>query len=132
MSERESRHTWQKDVIRQVLESEDDFLSAQRLHSLLAQSGEKIGLATVYRHLSAMHESGAVDCIQHHGVNLYRLCSAQRHHHHHLVCESCGKTVEIEPPDDKWLHSVAASQGFTVSSHTLEVYGLCPDCQKLS
>jgi Fur family ferric uptake transcriptional regulator len=47
-----------------------------------------------------------------------------------LVCTNCGKTIEIEPPDEQWVRRIAKRHGFTVSSHTVEVFGLCPDCQQ--
>ncbi|BDR52629.1 transcriptional repressor [Bombiscardovia nodaiensis] len=130
MVERNSRQTRQKEAVRRILRGQREFISAQELHELLAQAGEHVGLATVYRQLASLAQSGSVDTIEHKGSQLYRLCAAQRRHHHHLVCESCGKTVEIAPPNEDWLRSVAAAQGFTVSSHTLEVYGLCAQCQK--
>ncbi len=46
------------------------------------------------------------------------------------VYRQCGKTVEIDPPSEAWLRKVADGHGFTVESHTLEVFGLCSDCQK--
>ncbi|BDR55013.1 transcriptional repressor [Bombiscardovia apis] len=130
MTDRSLRQTRQKEAVRRVLRGQREFVSAQELHELLDQAGEHVGLATVYRQLSSLSQSGSVDTIEHKGTQLYRLCAAQRRHHHHLVCEACGKTVEIQPPHEDWLRSVAAAQGFTVSSHTLEVYGLCPDCQQ--
>lgn len=130
MNANTSRKTKQKDAIWQALHTEDDFVSAQDLHQVLNKSGCKIGLATVYRQLNALHMAGSLDCIEHGGLRLYRICSAQRHHHHHLVCESCGRTIEIQPPDGDWLQSIAQAHGFKVSSHVLEVYGLCSTCQK--
>ncbi|AKV55497.1 Ferric uptake regulation protein [Bifidobacterium actinocoloniiforme DSM 22766] len=130
MTERNSRQTRQKEAVRRVLRAQSEFVSAQELHELLVEAGEPVGLATVYRQLSSLAKNGSVDTIEHKGSQLYRLCAAQRRHHHHLVCESCGKTVEIEPPREDWLRAVAAAQGFTVASHTLEVYGLCSDCQR--
>lgn len=129
MAESSSRQTRQKEVVRRMLRTQREFVSAQELHELLNQAGEHVGLATVYRQLSALAQGGSVDTIEHKGSRLYRLCAAQRRHHHHLVCEACGKTIEIQPPREDWLRSVASAQGFTVYSHTLEVYGLCAECQ---
>ena len=126
------RRTRQKNAIWRVLQAQNDFVSAKELHRLLRDSGQRIGLATVYRQLGSLHMSGSLDCIEHGGIRLYRVCLAQRRHHHHLVCEHCGRTVEISPPDDGWLKAVAAEHGFTVSSHTLEVYGLCSSCRDRS
>jgi Fur family transcriptional regulator, ferric uptake regulator len=61
------------------------------------------------------------------GEHLYRRCSEG--HHHHLVCRSCGRTVEVEGPAvETWSDRVAATHGFTDVSHTLEIFGTCPDC----
>ena len=105
MVEHIERQTKQKDAIRAALADCEEFISAQDLHRRLEDEGSKIGLATVY------------------------LCGDDGHHHH-LVCRRCGKTVEIDPPSEAWLRKVADGHGFTVESHTLEVFGLCSDCQK--
>ena len=43
----------------------------------------------------------------------------------------CKDTLaKFDPPSEAWLRKVADGHGFTVESHTLEVFGLCPDCQK--
>ena len=122
------RHTRQKDAVLRALRGSGDFMSAQDLHQQMSQTGVEVGLATVYRQLKSMAESGDVDTIQFNGQQLFRLCEDHAHHHH-LVCEHCGKTVEIEPPDELWVRKVAGEHGFTVHSHTLEVFGLCEDCR---
>ena len=67
-------------------------------------------------------DAGAADTIRLDGQQLFRLCGDDGHHHH-LVCRRCGKTVEIDPPSEAWLRKVADGHGFTVESHTLEVFG---------
>ena len=129
MSEHIVRQTRQKDAIRDVLNGCDEFISAQELHRKLEDRGEHIGLATVYRQLNALAEAGRADTVRLDGQQLFRLCGDDGHHHH-LVCTNCGKTVEIDPPSEAWLRKVADGHGFTVESHTLEVFGLCSDCQK--
>lgn len=128
MSEHIVRQTRQKDAIRDALNGCDEFISAQELHRKLEGRGEHIGLATVYRQLNALAEAGRADTVRLDGQQLFRLCGDDAHHHH-LVCRKCGKTIEIDPPSESWLRKVADGHGFTVESHTLEVFGLCPDCQ---
>ncbi|KAA8819345.1 transcriptional repressor [Bifidobacterium callitrichos] len=129
MVEHIERQTKQKDAIRAALADCDEFISAQDLHRRLEDSGLRIGLATVYRQLNALADSGAADTIRLDGQQLFRLCGDDGHHHH-LVCRKCGRTVEIDPPSEAWLRKVAEGHGFTVESHTLEVFGLCPECQQ--
>jgi Fur family ferric uptake transcriptional regulator len=123
------RHTKQKDAVLQALRGCEDFVSAQDLHRQLAEQGERIGLATVYRQLNGLAANGRADTIRLNEQQMFRICD-ERGHHHHLVCEQCGRTVEIDPPDEQWLRRVAQEHGYTVSSHTLEVFGLCPECQE--
>jgi Fur family ferric uptake transcriptional regulator len=50
-------------------------------------------------------------------------------HHHHLVCRSCGRTVEIDGREvERWTQRVADSQGFTDIEHTVEIFGTCTNC----
>ena len=123
------RNTKQKELIHDALKANDEFISAQDLHRKLEDEGVKVGLATVYRQLNALAEGGEADTVRLEGQQLFRLCGDDGHHHH-LVCTNCGKTVEIDPPSEAWLRKVADGHGFTVESHTLEVFGLCSDCQK--
>ena len=46
------RNTWQREAVREALSSNDGFVSAQSLYSLLRDTGSAIGLATVYRALA--------------------------------------------------------------------------------
>ena len=111
-----------------ALGASEDFTSAQDLHASLRGAGAKVGLATVYRTLSTLVDTGEVDVLRNDdGESVYRMCSTG--HHHHLVCRSCGRTVEIEGPAvERWADSVAAEHGFTAVEHTLEIVGTCDDC----
>ena len=92
------RPTRQRRAIASVMEAYDDFRSAQEIHALLTGRGEQVGLSTVYRALQTMAEGGEIDSLRtESGESIYRRCSAT--HHHHLVCRSCGATVEVEGPD---------------------------------
>jgi Fur family ferric uptake transcriptional regulator len=62
------------------------------------------------------------------GEAIYRRCSDT--HHHHLVCRSCGATVEVEGPAvERWTSSIAAEHGYDDISHSLEIFGTCADCR---
>ena len=110
------------------MEAVDDFRSAQEIHALLTQRGEQVGLSTVYRTLQVLAEAGDIDALRTEtGESIYRRCSAA--HHHHLVCRTCGATVEVEGPAvEKWTRSIAAAHGYSDVSHTLEIFGTCGSC----
>jgi len=124
-----ARHTRQRAAVSALLAQTDGFHSAQELHAMLRQRGERVGLSTVYRTLQGLAEAGEVDVMRPaDGETRYRRCAAV-HHHHHLVCRSCGRTVEVEGPAvEAWAERVAAAHGFTDVRHTLEIFGTCPDC----
>jgi Fur family transcriptional regulator, ferric uptake regulator len=123
-----ARPTRQRRAVASALQSFDDFRSAQDIHDLLRSSGDNVGLSTVYRTLQALADSGEVDMLRtEDGEAVYRRCSTT--HHHHLVCRTCGRTVEVEGPAvEKWAEAVAGRHGFTDVSHSLEIFGTCPDC----
>lgn len=125
----EPRTTRQRQAITSLLGDRTEFRSAQEIHTELRDLGHAIGLATVYRNLAAMVELGQVDTLlREDGEALYRRCSGR--HHHHLVCRSCGTTVEITGPGvERWAAAQATEHGYTEVSHTLELFGLCPNCR---
>ncbi|KTF04833.1 Fur family transcriptional regulator [Trueperella bernardiae] len=124
------RMTRQRNAIATLLEETEEFLPAQRIHELLLERGEKVGLATVYRNLQALAEQGSVDVLRQEGtdVQLFRHCKDDGHHHH-LLCRSCGRTVELFIPQlEDLTKGVAKEHGFTDISHDIEIYGLCANC----
>jgi Fur family ferric uptake transcriptional regulator len=122
------RPTRQRRAISAAMETFEDFRSAQEIHALLADLGEPVGLSTVYRTLQTLAEVGEIDALRtESGESIYRRCSAT--HHHHLVCRTCGATVEVEGPTvEKWTRSIAAAHGYSDVSHTLEIFGTCGSC----
>jgi Fur family ferric uptake transcriptional regulator len=122
------RPTPQRQAVLDALAGVDDFRSAQEVHELLAAGGSAVGLATVYRTLTLYADHGLVDVLRREdGEAIYRRCSET--HHHHLVCRSCGATVEVEGPAvERWTSAIADEHGFSDLSHTLEIVGTCADC----
>ncbi len=130
MSDQPLRLTRQRRAVAEVLEDLEDFRSAREIHALMAERGHAIGLATVYRTLQLLADHGEVDVIRasEGGEASYRRCSTS--HHHHLVCRSCGATVEVEGPAvERWTRAIADEHGFAEVSHSLEIFGTCPGCR---
>ncbi|MEU6237516.1 Fur family transcriptional regulator [Kitasatospora sp. NPDC047058] len=125
-----ARSTRQRAAVSAALDEIEDFRSAQELHDMLKHRGDSVGLTTVYRTLQSLADAGEVDVLRTaDGEAVYRRCSSG--HHHHLVCRSCGATVEVEGPAvERWANSVAAEHGFSDIAHTLEIFGTCQECAK--
>ncbi|MCU1545507.1 MAG: transcriptional repressor [Homoserinimonas sp.] len=126
------RNTWQREAVREALTHNEGFVSAQSLHSDLRGAGSSIGLATVYRALADLASEGEADSLQQEGESLYRACTPGQHHHH-LICRSCGRTVEIEADAvERWAQSVAAQHGYSRAEHVVDVFGVCGPCSSAS
>jgi Fur family ferric uptake transcriptional regulator len=88
-----------------------------------------VGLATVYRALQGLVDAGRVDVFRREsGEALFRLCNPV--HHHHLVCQRCGRVVEIDACGvELWASRVAHRYGFAITDHQADVFGVCTACQ---
>ena len=124
------RTTRQRTAVLVVLDEIDQFRSAQEIHAELARRDAAVGLSTVYRTLAALAADAEVDTLLgEDGEALYRRCRGARHHHH-LVCRSCGATVEVDGPTvERWVDRVATEHGYDEVSHTLEIFGRCAACR---
>jgi Fur family transcriptional regulator, ferric uptake regulator len=122
------RPTKQRAAIAAALEGVSEFRSAQDIHGTLRQRGDGVGLSTVYRTLQSLAAAGDLDVlVRDDGEAVYRKCTSE--HHHHLVCRTCGRTVEVTGPAvETWAERMAAEHGFTDVSHTLEIFGICASC----
>ena len=124
------RMTVQRAAIAERMAHLKEFVSAQQLHEDLRRSGQRIGLAPVYGTLQSLADDGKLDVLRSDAETLYRHCETT-HHHHHLVCRECNDTREVSGAGvEEWARKVAEEAGFTAETHTLEIYGLCPACQK--
>lgn len=119
--------------ILELLESsETRHLSAEEVYKSLLEQGEDVGLATVYRVLTQFEAAGIVE--RHHfegGHSVFEL--KDDHHHDHIVCTNCGKVVEFhDDVIEQRQKMVAESLGFTLTDHSLYLYGYCtnPECAK--
>jgi Fur family ferric uptake transcriptional regulator len=89
------RRTRQRVAVNGILSGLHEFRTAQQIHDELIHHGDRVGLATVYRTLQAMTDAGELDAIRtSDGETAYRRCTTG--HHHHLVCRSCGRTIECQ------------------------------------
>ncbi|WP_232548209.1 Fur family transcriptional regulator [Propioniciclava soli] len=130
MTQTPQRRTRQRTAVAEALDGLAEFRTAQDIHDLLRHAGESIGLATVYRSLQSMAEAGEADVIRTpDGQAAYRSCGQGTGHHHHLICRSCGRTVEFELDDfESLVGTIAARHAFIDVDHELELFGTCAAC----
>lgn len=113
-----------------ILESSSTrHISAEDVYKQLLESGDDVGLATVYRVLTQFEAAGLV--VRHHfetGHAVFEL--DQGEHHDHLVCVKCGHVQEfIDDVIEKRQQEIAEKLSFEITDHCLYLYGTCRDCQ---
>jgi Fur family ferric uptake transcriptional regulator len=98
-------------------------LKAEDIYKMLLDAGEEIALATVYRVLTQFETAGLVT--RHHfegGHAVFELNDGE--HHDHLVDIKTGKVVEFYDEEiEKRQKEIAARHGFTITEHTMVLYG---------
>lgn len=113
----------------QILEqSRNHHLSAEAVYKALLESGEDVGLATVYRVLTQFEAAGLV--ARHNfegGHSVFEL--SQGEHHDHLVCVKCGRVEEfVDEVIEQRQKTIAERAHFKMTDHALNIYGICPQC----
>ena len=119
------RQTNQRAAIRTVLGRAGRPVGPAEMHAAAQQEVPGLGIATVYRAIREMTETGELVQVDVPGqAARYELAGAAHHHHFHCrrcnrayCLEGCRATLEsLTPP------------GFLVEGHELSLYGLCPNC----
>ena len=104
-------------------------MSAEDVYKRLLESGDDIGLATVYRVLTQFEAAGLV--VRHHfegGHSVFEI--NQGEHHDHIVCVKCGKVDEfIDEVIEGRQRAIADKLGYDITDHSLYLYGICAGCQ---
>lgn len=112
-----------------VAASSEDHLSAEEIYQRLNDSGEEVGLATVYRVLTQFEQAGLV---QRHffdgGQSVFELDNGDQHSH--IVCVRCGYVDEFHKEDFKIKsEEIAKSFGYEFQEAKVTLYGICKRCQ---
>ena len=112
-------------VLAMLEANSDKHMSAEDVYLALHESGEEVGLATIYRVLTQFETAGLV--VRHQfesGSAVFELDSGD--HHDHMVCVDCGLVEEfVDPSIEKRQEKIASELGFEIVDHTLTLYGRC-------
>ena len=122
--------TRQRDVIVDTFFQQEGHLSVDELLGKVQHRDPSIGAATVYRTMKILTDAGLASARHFEGGQTRYEAALDRHHHDHLICTSCNRIIEFENEKIEELQDrVAEEQGFQVTHHKLELYGLCRECQ---
>ena len=117
-------------ILHMLEQSQARHLSAEDIYKALLDSGEDVGLATVYRVLTQFEAAGLVS--RHHfegGHSVFEVNEGK--HHDHMLCVKCGKIEEfMDEVIEERQRAIAKKAGYAMTDHSLYIYGICKNCQQ--
>ncbi|WP_150305725.1 Fur family transcriptional regulator [Pseudomonas saliphila] len=119
-----------KRVLELVWQSHKPLGAYDILETLTLEDGRRAAPPTVYRALDFLLEQGLVHRIA--SLNAFIGCASPEHRHEgqFLICRECRIAIELDQPAIR--DAIAASAenlGFAVEGETVEITGLCAQCQ---
>jgi Fur family ferric uptake transcriptional regulator len=121
------RHTRQRDAILQAISEARGPISIQQILERAQAALGSLGIATVYRTLNLLLESGRIQTvILPDGQTCYERSGMG--HHDHFQCRRCKNVYDLEVCPLHLAKGTIIPGGFLVEDHEMTLYGLCPDC----
>ena len=126
------RKTKARNLIISILsQDKDKAFSVEELHEACG-ADLQIDLSTVYRTMHTLAESGFVTKSIHSDGKAYCQRASQQgtEHHHRIICSKCKASADIAVcPLHDLEDQILSETGFTMTSHSIELTGLCPTCK---
>lgn len=104
-------------------------MSAEDVYKALLDAGDNVGIATVYRVLTQFESAHLV--VRHHFEGAQSVFELNKgNHHDHILCLKCGRIEEFaDPVIEERQAEIAKQAGFTMTDHSLYIYGICASCR---
>jgi Fur family zinc uptake transcriptional regulator len=118
-----------REVLQHVWSSHRPIGAYAILDALRRSAGKPVAPPTVYRALEFLQAQGLVHRVE--SLNAFVGCSSPAHPHsvQFMICRDCGSAAEMQAPQvTEAIGATAASVGFRVQGHVVEVTGLCARC----
>lgn len=126
--ERVRKYSRQREALLKLLQNVKTHPDAGWLYARLKQDFPNISLATVYRNLNLLCETGEIVRLDvGTGIEHY---DAATENHYHFVCKNCGAILDLDLPELAGLdHGIELQYGVRVNRHSLIFYGFCQQCK---
>ena len=127
------RRTGQRDLILEIFLSTEEHLTSEDLYSIVHRKDPTVGHTTVYRTLKLLTEAELAREVRFGDNRTYYEHHYNHEHHDHMICTECGKVIEFFSADIEALQDEMADKfAFRPTHHSLRMWGVCSDCQKLA
>jgi Fe2+ or Zn2+ uptake regulation protein len=122
------RVTPQRHAIMHILKQAGGHISPAQVYQKARQIIPRLTEATVYRTLEFLSENGMVlPSLNGDGHLVYEIAG---HDHHHLICRSCGGSMEFDHTLLQTLYRrLETKTGYQLITSHLTFFGMCPVCQ---
>ena len=129
--QRRLKSSSKRSLVVQYFLKNDRHYTVEGLYDEVKQINPKVSFSTVYRALKLLSDCGlASECNFGDGIVRFEPVHKTQHHDH-LICVSCGRIIEFKNEQiEKIQKDVARKYTFSISSHRMELYGMCSKCQK--
>tara|TARA_Y100000768_G_C23981939_1_gene686371 strand:- start:2487 stop:2906 length:420 start_codon:yes stop_codon:yes gene_type:complete len=108
--------------------SPGEHYTADKLRDLLIDSGETIGLATIYRVLTQLEMANLIQ--KNNFDDNQSAYEIKKSHHDHLICSKCGDIIEFVNEDLEILQEkISRKYNFSLTSHVMTLFGVCKKCR---
>ncbi len=123
------KHSRQRERILDTFLMTEDHLTAQDIFEIARKEDSNLGIATVYRAMKLFCDAGLADIIDVGDGNKRYEHKVNHKHHDHLICVKCGKIIEFHNSQiEKIQLEVCDELDFKATSHKLQIYGICKEC----
>ena len=130
LSERGYRLTPQRMLVLAAIENSDDHISAEEIYAEVVKKYPHVNISTVYRTLELLNQLDLVTETDLGGGRV-RYHPADKGHHHHLVCQECGRIIDLDESILVSLRDVLLGEyGFGADLRHLAIFGRCDDCRQ--
>lgn len=121
----------QREMVLDIFLSYEGHLTTQELYDLVRLKDKEIGVATVYRAMKVICDSGLASEIDVGDGNKRYEHKYNHPHHDHLICTKCGKLIEFNNPKIEQIQmDVCKEMDFQPCEHRLQIYGICKKCRE--
>ena len=128
LSEQGYRLTPQRMMVLAAIESSDDHISAEEIYAQVIAKYPHVNISTVYRTLELLNRLGLVTETDLGGGRV-RYHPADKGRHHHLVCQDCGRIIDLDESLLSSLKDVLFREyKFSADLRHLAIFGRCADC----
>jgi len=130
LSEHGYRLTPQRMMVLSAIENSDNHISAEEIYAQVVAKYSHVNISTVYRTLELLKRLGLVTETDLGGGRV-RYHPADKGHHHHLVCQECGKIIDLDESVLSSLKSILLREyKFSADLRHLAIFGRCANCNK--